>query len=71
VSTEPTTNDGDATEPPSPCTACRGTGAVVSNLGGEPSTIACPWCEGTGVFVKGHDAQAHWGDAPPRPAADA
>ena len=37
---------------------CRGTGRVVSNLGGTPATVECPWCEGTGRFLPGHDAQA-------------
>jgi DnaJ-class molecular chaperone len=41
-----------------PCTACRGTGRVISNLGGSPSEVTCPWCEGTGTFIPGHDAQA-------------
>lgn len=40
------------------CTACRGTGRVVSNLGGSPSQVPCPWCDGTGAFIPGHDAQA-------------
>jgi hypothetical protein len=40
--------------------ACRGTGKVISNLGGTPSTLACPWCEGAGVRVPGIDAQARW-----------
>jgi len=31
---------------------------VISNLGGTPSELACPWCEGTGRFDAGHDAQA-------------
>jgi len=31
---------------------------VISNLGGSASTIDCPWCEGTGVFTPGRDAQA-------------
>jgi DnaJ-class molecular chaperone len=54
VSDEPTT------EPvgPVPCSACRGTGQVVSNLGGSPSTVPCPWCDGTGVQLPEHDAQA-------------
>jgi DnaJ-class molecular chaperone len=43
---------------PSPCSACRGSGEVISNLGGEPSTRPCPWCEGTGMFIPEHDAQA-------------
>jgi DnaJ-class molecular chaperone len=39
------------------CRPCRGTGQVVSNLGGTPSTVPCPWCDGTGRFTPGHDAQ--------------
>jgi hypothetical protein len=39
---------------------CRGTGKVISNLGGAPSTVTCPWCEGGGVRVAGIDAQAKW-----------
>jgi len=39
------------------CRPCRGTGQIVSNLGGSPSTVTCPWCEGTGVFTPGHEAQ--------------
>jgi len=39
---------------------CRGTGKLVSNLGGSPSTVTCPWCEGGGVRVAGVDAQAKW-----------
>ena len=40
------------------CHPCRGTGQIVSSLGGAPSTVPCPWCEGTGRFIAGHDAQA-------------
>jgi DnaJ-class molecular chaperone len=43
---------------PLPCAPCRGTGRVVSNLGGEPSQVTCPWCEGSGEQLRGHDAQA-------------
>ena len=43
---------------PGRCTACRGTGSLISTLGGEPSTVTCPWCDGTGRFIPGHDAQA-------------
>jgi DnaJ-class molecular chaperone len=43
---------------PRECTACRGTGQVISNLGGSPQQVPCPWCEGTGRFIPGHDAQA-------------
>lgn len=44
---------------------CRGTGKVISSLGGEQRRIPCPWCEGTGVKHSGVDAQAGWleGDA--------
>jgi DnaJ-class molecular chaperone len=48
----------DSTAPPRECSACRGTGRVVSNLGGAPQDVPCPWCEGTGRFISGHDAQA-------------
>jgi len=41
---------------------CRGTGKVISNLGGSPSTVTCPWCEGGGVRIAGIDAQAKWRD---------
>jgi len=30
---------------------------VISNLGGSPSEVTCPWCEGTGEFP-GPDADA-------------
>jgi len=40
------------------CTACRGSGQVISTEGGERHTVTCPWCEGTGRFIPGHDAQA-------------
>jgi len=50
---------GDAEVDRSQCTACRGTGRVVSNLGGSAHEVGCPWCEGTGRFQPGHDAQAH------------
>jgi DnaJ-class molecular chaperone len=51
------------------CRACHGSGKVISNLGGSPSEVDCPWCEGTGKFVPEHDAQAHWG--PPDEPVDA
>ena len=47
---------------------CRGTGQVISNLGGAPSKLACPWCGGSGVRIPGTDAQEGWPteqDAPP------
>jgi len=43
---------------PLPCAPCRGTGQVISNLGGSPSQVTCPWCEGGGKQIPGHDAQA-------------
>jgi DnaJ-class molecular chaperone len=46
---------------PSTCTACRGTGEVVSGLGGTPHRVRCPWCDGTGRFIPEHDAQAAGG----------
>jgi DnaJ-class molecular chaperone len=49
--------DSDAYDP-SRCTACRGTGSVISGLGGTPHPEPCPWCDGTGRFIAGHDAQA-------------
>jgi DnaJ-class molecular chaperone len=48
---------------PDPCSACRGTGVVVSHLGGERSELPCPWCEGEGVRLRGHDAQERWRNA--------
>ena len=40
------------------CTPCRGTGRLISNLGGEPHQVICPWCKGSGRFQPGRDAQA-------------
>ncbi len=40
--------------------ACRGSGQVISNLGGSPSTVSCPWCAGSGVRVAEIDAQSGW-----------
>jgi len=42
------------------CPPCRGTGAVISALGGETTSVRCPWCEGSAVLLAGHDAQAGW-----------
>jgi DnaJ-class molecular chaperone len=46
---------GDATM----CTACRGTGKVLSSLGGTAHEVVCPWCEGSGHRIPGIDAQEH------------
>jgi DnaJ-class molecular chaperone len=43
---------------PLSCAPCRGSGQVISNLGGTSQTVTCPWCEGGGVTLPGHDAQA-------------
>lgn len=55
--------------------ACRGTGRVISNLGGSPSTIECPWCGGEGLRPAEVDAQAHWDERgeeqDPAPGAEA
>jgi len=48
------------THEPRECMACRGTGSVISNLGGTPSTVACPWCAGAGMRPAEIDAQARW-----------
>ncbi|HWX45803.1 MAG TPA: hypothetical protein VNY52_10840 [Solirubrobacteraceae bacterium] len=45
---------------PHECMPCRGTGKVISNLGGTPQELACPWCEGSGERQPNVDAQAKW-----------
>jgi hypothetical protein len=50
----------EGTHEPRECMACRGTGRVISNLGGSPSTVSCPWCGGSGMRPAEVDAQAHW-----------
>jgi hypothetical protein len=54
---------------PRECMPCRGTGQVISNLGGTPSTVTCPWCDGGGVRLAEVDAQRGWLDAPSATAA--
>ena len=49
---------GDPAAEPRECAPCRGTGRVISNLGGAPQDVRCPWCDGTGRFIPGHNAQA-------------
>ena len=41
------------------CSPCRGTGRLISGLGGEPHEVSCPWCGGSGRFAPGRDAQEH------------
>jgi DnaJ-class molecular chaperone len=50
--------DESALTQPLACAPCRGTGQVLSNLGGAPAQVRCPWCEGGGMQLAGHDAQA-------------
>jgi DnaJ-class molecular chaperone len=45
---------------PEACMPCRGTGKVISNLGGESERLTCPWCQGAGTRQPGVDAQAAW-----------
>jgi DnaJ-class molecular chaperone len=52
----------------SECTACRGTGKVISGKGGTPHEVTCPWCGGDGKFHPGRDAQT--GEAIKTAAAD-
>ena len=40
------------------CAPCRGTGRLISGLGGEPHQVTCPWCQGTGTRIPGYDAQS-------------
>jgi hypothetical protein len=67
-------DQAEASHAPRECMACRGSGQVISNLGGTPSTVTCPWCEGGGVRLAEVDAQAKWpaNEPPPsEPAKDA
>jgi len=41
---------------------CRGSGQVISNLGGTSKTVTCPWCGGGGIRIAEVDAQAKWRD---------
>jgi hypothetical protein len=51
VSDEQSPGEGDQ------CSPCRGTGHLISGLGGEPHQVVCPWCRGTGRRIPGIDAQ--------------
>jgi hypothetical protein len=50
------TADGQEATPDA-CTPCRGTGRLISGLGGTPHEVKCPWCRGTGQRIPGIDAQ--------------
>jgi DnaJ-class molecular chaperone len=64
-------NRAEASQGPRECMPCRGTGKVISNLGGSPNSVTCPWCDGDGVRLAGVDAQAKWLDEQPvTPEAD-
>jgi hypothetical protein len=39
------------------CSPCRGTGRLLSNLGGSAHEVRCPWCRGSGERIPGIDAQ--------------
>jgi hypothetical protein len=82
ASEDPNSEDlAGASHEPRECMPCRGSGQVISNLGGTPSKVTCPWCGGGGVRLPGVDAQAHWpreqgagdpgGDAPQAGGGDA
>jgi DnaJ-class molecular chaperone len=45
------------------CMPCRGTGRLISGLGGKPHEVACAWCQGTGKRIPGLDAQEHPAEA--------
>ncbi len=55
---------------PDVCTPCRGTGRLISGLGGTPHEVTCPWCRGTGERVPGIDAQESPAESGAAPATD-
>jgi DnaJ-class molecular chaperone len=59
-----------STGDPTMCTACRGTGKVLSSLGGTPHEVVCPWCEGSGHRIPGTDAQEHPAEVAPETASE-
>ena len=65
MASDATDSDDEAkgSHEPRECMPCRGSGQVISNLGGTAKTVTCPWCGGGGVRTAGVDAQAKWLDA--------
>ena len=53
-------DESETAHEPRECMPCRGSGRVISNLGGSPSEVTCPWCRGGGVRLAGLDTQASW-----------
>src|SRR2546423_1152907 len=51
---------------PGTCLACRGTGHLISGLGGEPHQVTCPWCRGTGSRIPGGGTGRRGGPTWPR-----
>jgi len=62
VSSEQSNSEDQAEESHEPreCMPCRGSGKVISNLGGKASAVVCPWCGGGGIRLADVDAQARW-----------
>jgi hypothetical protein len=60
--TDDSEDQAEASHGPRECMPCRGSGRVISNLGGTPSTVTCPWCGGGGVRLPEVDAQTSWLD---------
>ncbi len=52
-----TDSDSGTDTPGGSCMACRGTGRLISGLGGTPHEVTCPWCRGTGNRIPGINAQ--------------
>jgi DnaJ-class molecular chaperone len=55
--------EAETSHGPQECMPCRGTGKVISNLGGKAAKITCPWCEGDGTRKPEVDAQTRWSSA--------
>ena len=61
-------DQADTSQGPRECMPCRGSGRVISNLGGTSTTVTCPWCAGGGVRLAEVDAQARWQNEQPQTA---